>query len=333
VKPPSFFARKRKKAMPTILSADIGGTNSRFAAFRATDERPLALIRSLWLKTAAFDSLTAMLTHLGKEGFEVPASTADAVVIAVAGPVTDGTYSQPPNIDWDIDLDGLTGALGIKKCALINDFVAQAFACRSPLMDAARQILAGTIDHGAPLAVIGAGTGLGQAALVPLESGGYEALASEGGHTSFPFESTDEIPYMRHLLEETGEPYIRAETVVSGPGLSRLHRFFTGETLEPAQVAQGLTAASKILGWLARFLGRISRNYALEVLALGGVYIAGGVAAKLPELVTHPEFERAFRETDVMGHVLERIPVFLNTDEESGLWGAAMKGRQLLAQE
>ncbi|MEN8689239.1 MAG: glucokinase [Desulfobacterales bacterium] len=316
--------------MKTILAADIGGTNSRFAAFRTGEGRVLELMRSLWLNTAEFDSMKKMLDQLEKENFDLPASAADVSVMAVAGPIVNKTYSNPPNIDWDIDLSELTGAVGLKKCALINDFVAQAFACRSPVMDVARRVLAGTVDPAAPLAVIGAGTGLGQATLVPLENGGYTALASEGGHTSFPFESAAEVKYMHYLLQDSGEPYVRAETVVSGGGLSRLHHFLTGERLEPAEVAGSLTDESATLRWMARFLGRLSRNYALTVVAFGGVYISGGVAAKLPELVTHREFARAFRKTEVMSHVLDRIPVFLNTDEESGLWGAAMKGMQIL---
>lgn len=316
--------------MKSILAADIGGTHSRFAAFRTGEDRQLNLIRSLWLDTAEFDSMKAMLEELEKENFDLPASAANVVVMAVAGPIIKETYSNPPNIDWDIDLSKLAGAVEFKKCALINDFVAQAFACRSPVMNAARRILPGTIDSAAPLAVIGPGTGLGQATLIPLEKGGYTALASEGGHASFPFESAAEGRYMDYLLQDTGEPYVRAETVVSGSGLSRLHHFLTGERLEPAQVAAGLTDESGTLRWMARFLGRLSRNYALAVVAFGGVYISGGVAAKIPELVTHREFARAFRKTDVMSHVLDRIPVFLNADEESGLWGAALKGMQLL---
>jgi len=316
--------------MKTILAADIGGTNSRFAAFRTGENRQLDLVRSLWLNTDEFDSMKAMLDQLEKENFDLPASEADVAVMAVAGPIVNKTYSDPPNIDWDIDLTELVGEVGLKKCALINDFVAQAFACRSPVMEAARRIIAGTVDPSAPLAVIGAGTGLGQAALIPLEKGGYTAMASEGGHTSFPFESAAEVNYMHYLLQETGEPYIRTETVVSGGGLSRLHHFLTGERLEPAEVANRLTDESGTLRWMARFLGRVSRNYALSVVAFGGVYISGGVAAKLPELVTHREFARAFRKTEVMSHVLDRIPVFLNADEESGLWGAAMKGMQIL---
>lgn len=318
--------------MQTILAADIGGTNSRFGAFRIGEDGRLDLVRSLWLNTTEFDSMKAMLDRLETEAFDLSAATADAAVMAVAGPIIRDTYSNPPNIDWDIDLTELARRTGMQKSALINDFVAQAFACRSPVMDAARRIVDGSIDRAAPLAVIGAGTGLGQAALIPLEKGGYAALASEGGHAGFPFESEAELDYMRYLLRETGEPYVRVESVVSGGGLSRLHHFLTAERLKPAQVASRLAEDSETLKWMARFFGRVTRNYALQVVAFGGVYISGGVAAKLPLLVTHPEFARAFRHTTVMSHVLDRIPVFLNTDEESGLWGAAFKGAQMLTE-
>jgi glucokinase len=213
---------------------------------------------------------------------------------------------------------------------LINDFVAQAFACRSPVIESAQQIIPGKIDPASPLVVIGAGTGLGQAALIPLPSGGYIALASEGGHASFSFESHAELEYMKFLLHETGEAYVRSDTVVSGKGLSRVHHFLTGQKLQPSEVAAVITENQRSLRWMARFYGRVCRNFALQILAFGGVYIAGGVAAKIPSLVAHQEFTREFRRSKTMAHVLEKIPVMLNSNQESGLWGAAVQGVALL---
>jgi glucokinase len=205
--------------------------------------------------------------------------------------------------------------------------VAQAYACRSPVIESAQQIVPGDIQPEAPLVVIGAGTGLGQAALLPCNDRGYVPLPSEGGHTSFPFESEEEFGYMKFLLKTLEVPYVTTETVVSGSGLSLLHQFLTGEKLEPAQVASRLRVDSEVLHWMARFYGRVCRNYAFQFLARGGVYIAGGVAAKTPILVKHDtflsEFHRAERD---MFHVLKHIPVFLNSNEESGLWGAALRG-------
>jgi glucokinase len=313
-----------------ILAADIGGTNSRFGVFKSDGNEGLELIESRWLDTQAFDSFRDLLHELESGGFDAPASSANTAVIAVAGPVINEVFSSPPNIEWDIDISVVSKELGIKTCLLINDFIAQAYACRSPIMRDARQILSGDPDLAAPLAVIGAGTGLGQAALIPLKNGGYTALASEGGHAGFSFESDSEIPYMQYLLQITGEPYVRAETVLSGTGLTHLHRFLTGERLEPAEVAAALGNDSETLRWMARFYGRLSRNLALQVLSLGGVYISGGVAAKVPELVTHAEFARSFRQSTKMHHVLTRIPVYLNINEESGLWGAAFRALQII---
>ena len=164
------------------------------------------------------------------------------------------------------------------------------------------------------------------------DSGQFIAVPSEGGHGSFPFESDREVSFMHFLKGSMDVPLIEVETVVSGSGLSLIHRFLTGDSLEPAAVAKMLTPESETLEWVARFLGRVSRNYALQVLARGGVYITGGIAAKLPQIVTHKEFEKEFRTSAKMAHILEDIPVFLNSNEESALWGCAMLGKQLLGQ-
>ena len=108
---------------------------------------------------------------------------------------------------------------------------------------------------------------------------------------------------MTFLLENSGEPYVRAETVVSGQGLSFLHHYLSGQWLAPAEVAAQLTPASETVRWMARFYGRLARNAALQWLSFGGVYIAGGVAAKVPDLVTHPAFAAAFHQSATMARV------------------------------
>lgn len=314
------------KVMKTILAADIGGTHSRFGAFRAAPAKPLERIDTLWLDTVEAESFQALLQTFQSRGFPVGLDRADIVVFAVAGPVVSETRVVPPNIDWEVDIADVGADFGVRRAALINDFAAQAYACRTPAVESARRVVDGRIDAAAPLAVIGAGTGLGQSALIPTRDGGYTALSTEGGHIGFPFENEEELDYMRYLSAETGEPYVRAESVVSGNGLSRLHHFLTGRRLEPAQVSREIDDDSPTLQWMARFYGRVCRGLALQMLAFGGVYIAGGVAAKKPTLVTHAEFLQSFRHSHTMAAVLEKIPVLLNTNEESGLWGAALKG-------
>ena len=267
---------------------------------------------------------------LNQSEFSLPIDQSEIAVLAVAGPIINGVYSNPPNIPWDIDLSGGLKNLNQIRCLLINDFVAQAYACRSPVIGSARQIIAGQIDASAPLAVIGAGTGLGMAALVPNGAGGYVAVPSEGGHCVFPFESQAEFEFMQFVMDKLNAPYVETEFVVSGRGLSLVHQFLAGEKLTPAEVSAGLSHDSETLAWTAGFYGRACRNYALQVLARGGVYIAGGVAAKMPLLVMHPAFEQQFTNSKTMSAMLEKIPVYLNTNEESGLWGAALFAAQNL---
>jgi glucokinase len=324
---------RKLKASTKILAADIGGTHSRFGFFQIDAAGQLVCRRTEWLDTRQASSFMDLIGQLDAVQFALPPQQADVAVFSIAGPVMEGSRSRPPNIAWNVDMAEFARHYKIDTSLLINDFVAQAYACRSPAVESAEQILPGRVNETAPLVVIGAGTGLGQAALVPVPGGQLRAVPSEAGHGSFPFESTAEADLMRFLLDQTGEAYVRTETILSGRGLSRVHQFLTGQSLAPADVAGSLKYDSQTLRWMARFFGRVCRNSALQFLAYGGVYIAGGVAAKTPRLVTHAAFGRAFRQSPTMAAVLERIPVFLNTNEESGLWGAAFRGVQLLKKD
>jgi glucokinase len=313
-----------------ILTADIGGTNSRFGHFESDGAGRLSLIKSKWFRTGDADSFSRLMSVVAESDFPLKQLDADIVVFAVAGPVENGVYSAPPLIPWDIDITNARDDYGFRRCVLINDFVAQAFATRSPAGKYAQEILPGNISPDGTVAVIGAGTGLGKAALVPNEAGGYIAVPSEGGHASFPFVSDQEFKFQEFAMQELGEDYITPNHIVSGTGLSLIHQFLTGKKLEPKDVVAACASSRETLVWAARFYGRTCRNYALEVLSLGGMYIAGGVAAKLPAMLTHKAFSEEFRCSKTMSRILAQIPVFLITDEESGLWGAALLGQQIL---
>jgi glucokinase len=316
-----------------ILAADIGGTNSRFAHFAVVESAPggsaLRLLGSEWLGTGECESFPDLMGKLRSGAFPLKPEMAEIAVLAVAGPVEGGSYSAPPLIKWDIDVSNAKADFGFRECVLINDFVAQAYAARSRAGEEAELILPGRARPDGTVAVLGAGTGLGKAALVPDSSGGYLALPSEGGHASFPFVSEEEVEYQRFLLRELDEE-LTCNVVVSGRGLSLLHRFLTCEDLGPQEVASGFAPGSGTLHWASRFLGRVCRNFALEVLATGGVYMAGGVAARNPVLLRHGEFGREFRSSGKHAGLLGGIPVYLITDENSGLWGAAYLGLQTL---
>jgi glucokinase len=313
-----------------ILSADIGGTHSRFAHFTTGPAGDLRLVGVKWLKTTEAGSFGGLLEKLREGGSSLRPEEADMVIIAIAGPIEGGVKSSPPFISWGIDLSNAREEHGFRKSALINDFVAQAYACHTPVGEAAEGILPGEAVPGAPIGAIGAGTGLGQAVLIHDGKGGYIALPSEGGHANFPFVSPQECQFQEFLLRERGDKYITGNIVVSGKGLSYIHQFLNGERLKPEDVAERIVEHPETLGWMSRFYGRACRNFVLETLALGGLYIAGGVAARIPELVTGKDFELEFRSSDTLAHLLNKVPVFLVNDENSGLWGGAFFGRQLL---
>jgi len=309
----------------TILAADIGGTNSRFALFSVDEPEKLTMVSQSWLKTSEADSFVALLNTLTMGGFSLKPENADIVGIAIAGPIENDTMSSPPLIPWSINIADAQKDFGIRRIFLINDFVAQAYACLSPVGKEAHTVLAGEAVRDATIAVIGAGTGLGKAILVPDGRGSYHALPSEGAHADFPFVTEKEHEYMKFIMQTSGISRVTYNHVVSGSGLSALHRFFTGEQLAPKEVAEGFQAHPETLIWASRFYGRACRNFALETLALGGLYIAGGVAAKNPSLVNHEAFKEEFYKSDAMGHLLRSVPVRLITDQNSGLWGVAVK--------
>ena len=311
----------------TILAADIGGTNSRFAHFQTDLKTTLVLVDTRWLPTNESASFPQLLEQLRSSDFPL---SADIAVIAVAGPVEHGSYCAPPYISWDIDLASETVSNTFQRAVLINDFVAQAYACRSPVGESARNILPGEIIAGGTVGVLGAGTALGKAILLPVSAGEFLALPSEGGHGYFPFLSQQEFAFQKFYREKSGLNHITGNLVVSGRGLRYLHWFLTGEDLAPKEVIARLTQTSETLAWAAKFCGRVCRDYALEVLARGGLYIAGGVAARTPGILTHDHFRKEFLDSPTMGRLLAAVPVFLMDNQDSGLWGAAFHGRQIL---
>jgi len=315
-----------------ILAADVGGTHSRMGFFEldgdAAAPRLLGVAR---LSTPAAGSFPELLANLFSTPQPFAARDCDLAVLAVAGPV-EGHICTPPNIKWKVDLRDIA-AVGLSRGALINDFAAQPSACRSEAVRDARVLQQGQDGHhvaGGAIAVIGAGTGLGHCALVPDGHGGNIAVPSEAGHAPFPFVNDEEFAFGAFVRSTLGLDYCVGDVIVTGGGLARLHAYLTGEALSPAEVTARLAQSPRTVEWFARFYGRAARMYALAVMALGGVYLAGGVAARNPILVEHPAFLAEFRRSGTHGAMLAGLPVLLNANQDSGMFGAALHGAGLL---
>lgn len=310
--------------MTQILVADIGATNIRFASFKIQPEHKLHLMAVAAIPTANIHSGPELIAIFQDQDF---LSGAQAMVLAVAGVVQNGRYCRLTNAHWDLDLNILSAKIP-KKSVLINDFVAQAMGCiTTQIQSGMLEIQKGLPDSKGVLAAIGPGTGLGMCTLVPSsDKFGYLALPSEGGHAPWPFLTRQEFAFQQFLLQQTGYAHAFGDIILSGRGLSLIHEFLTGRKLAPPEVAAEAGPDSETAAWFARFFGRACRILALHVLPKGGLFLCGGVAAKNPQFVIHPEFLREFTDSPAYKELLSLIPVRLTTNAHTGLYGAAMYG-------
>ena len=185
------------------------------------------------------------------------------------------------------------------------------------------------VDNGT-IAVIGAGTGLGKAFIVWDNGGQRKAYPCEGGHINLICETKEEWELSEFIRARLGVPYVVMEHVLSGGGLSLLHEFLTGQKLTPSEISPLLDENSATACWFSKFYALAARNFALDVLATGGVYVSGGIAASHPALITNPKFSETFLLAPAYNKLLTAIPVRLVTDKGVGLNGAAYYAMRLM---
>jgi glucokinase len=289
-----------------VLLADIGGTNARFAVLHGGELGPVAHIEAA--AHAAFtEALAAYLDTAG--------GRFDAAVLAVAG-VVKGERCALTNNPWVVDASELTAAFGFARVRLVNDFEAIAWALpHFPAQDLVR-IGGGDPAAGAPLAVLGPGTGLGVAAYLPDGSG--RVLNSEGGHVTLAGATPREDAVIAHLRQRFR--HVSAERALSGPGLENLYKAIAAldGVAVPARDAAAISKAARAhecpvcraaLDMFCALLGDVAGNLALTFGARGGVYIAGGIVPKLNEELVRSAFRTRFEEKGRMRAYVEPIPV------------------------
>ena len=309
-----------------IIVTDIGGTYSRLAAFEVISPQDLDLIESITLETGRFNSFDDLLDHCAQSSFKRFLTEGDIIVIAVAGPVQSPDKSELTNLDWPINLESAKNKYDKANFLLVNDFVAQAYGCLSRVGRGAKQIKKGPLNYEDTIAVVGAGTGLGHCSLRRDSDDRYVHMPSEGGHAGFPFLGREEVKFQQFVISEVGLTQVTGDDILSGRGLSLLHKYLTGRVLSPAEISREISQDSETAQWFSLFYGRACRNYALTVLSLGGLFISGGLAFKNPYLVDCDTFKAEFTNSATKGKLLADIPIFLIEDSGIGLWGAAIYG-------
>ena len=252
-------------------------------------------------------------------------------VLAVAAPV-DGEEIALTNRAWRFRLGELRTQLGFSQLAAINDFAAVAWALPGLRPEDVRAIGPARPCGSGVRVAFGPGTGLGVAALLP-ENGSWRVLASEGGHVSFGAANAEEEPIFTRLRAMAGA--VSAETILSGPGLDRLHRALHPEA-EPlgseeilARARSGDAAPRTTVTVFVRLLGRFAGDVAL-VFRAAGVYLAGGVGRGLDSLIEADEFRRAFEAHPPYAELLAAVPTFVITERAPGLIGCAVYAERML---
>lgn len=307
-----------------VLVGDIGGTYARFACVPAPGEAMSPPVR---VETAAHDDPTEALREVCSYLTAAPRSA----ILAIAGRV-DGPIVHMTNAPWTIDAQRLGFDLGLERVALLNDFVPVVVACANVDSRDGAQAIGWPVRgrEGARVA-IGAGTGLGVAALLPV---GRRLLVqpSEAGHIDFGPIDEREVAIWEHLERAHGR--VTAEAILSGPGLSRLYRAIAktnGTMVAEADakriVEEGLRGADNIavetLERFARCLGRYAGDMALVFGAVGGVFIAGGIAPRLVPVLERGAFRAAFTAKAPFEAMLRDIPSILITAPDIALRGLA----------
>lgn len=316
-----------------LLAGDVGGTKTLLALFEERNGVFTELRRERF-ESAAYAGLAQMVrAMMGAE-----TETLDRAAFGIAGPVVDDT-SKTTNLPWHIDARAMEKELEIERICLLNDF--QAVALGVPSLQPADLVVLqeGEVDPQGPIAILGAGTGLGEAVVVPTADR-LRVLPSEGGHTDFSPRDEVEIDLLRFLMARHGR--VSVERVVSGQGLVGIYEFLTHTQLEkespeirqrmeqgdPGAVIGstaldgGDAACVRAVRMFVSLYGAEAGNLALKVLPTGGLYVGGGIAPKLLPFMKSPEFLESFLAKGRMRPLLERMRVSIILDAHVGLYGA-----------
>jgi glucokinase len=339
----------------TVLAGDIGGTNSRLAIYDVPAEglRGVKPIFEHTYPSAAHASLdviaekflTAATAALG------PRAKVDSACLGIAGPI-EHNICRATNLPWIVDGNALSHKLAIRRVVLANDFQAAALGVTAVGADDLVSLGGDVRNPRGPMAVLGAGTGLGQAFLLwSATDDRYQVVSSEGGHVDLAARTPLEHGLVHFLAAKYGR--VSCERVLSGNGLVDVFHFLSEEPacrglIRPETAAEMATTGNDVAAVISRqamagadpvcemalslfcsVLGAVAGNLGLMVLATGGVYVAGGIAPRILPYLQRGAFREAFDRKGRLHTMVARMPAYVVTHAQPGLLGAATIASQL----
>lgn len=316
-----------------ILAGDVGGTkillevgDSRTGRWEPGFSRRFA--------TEGAENFAAVLTSFLEEwnAGKPAGARITAAAFGVAGPAI-GNKVKMTNRPWTLDGDVIASRFRIPKVRVVNDLVATAHGIEWVPTRECVTIQPGRAADDAPRVVMGVGTGLGISYLVPV-AGEWREMAGEGGHAGFAPATPQQADLWRCVFDAYGRA--SAERIVSGPGLANCYAFVrdraihasSPDRLLPEHISQRATEendamCNAALDLFVECLGTVAGDHAIAAMARGGVYLTGGIVAKLVSRLQHSRFREAFCAKSPFDSVLMRVPVRAVTSERVALLGAA----------
>ncbi|MEO0410801.1 MAG: glucokinase [Pseudomonadota bacterium] len=308
-----------------ILVADIGGTNARFAIAEC-GPNSISLHDPQSFRAEDFETVR----DAADAYLESVSAKPNQACFAVAAPIEsdDIAFTNSP---WSFNRKSIQTDLAFEQFSVVNDFAALAAGIAAIPEDFVEPVRGGTAQKNAPKLVIGPGTGLGQALLVPC---GREdrVISTQGGHVSFAPRSDLEIQVMQFIARE--HPRVSVERLLCGRGLINIHRALChiADTPRTSLQANEITQAARTrehpiaaqaVSFFCNLLGAVVGDAALSSGARGGIYLAGGILPKIKDIFHKSDFEAHFLSKGRMQSYLEPIPITLITKEGTALYGAA----------
>ena len=324
-------------AQKLLLAGDVGGTKTNLAIF-AMDLKTthLELLRNKRYPSGEFDGLGAIVKRFLEKGDE---GTIHAACFGIPGPVSNNC-AQPTNLKWAVDGAHLGKELGIASVSLLNDLAANAYGITELEDEDFVTLQEGLKNPVGNRCVVSPGTGLGEAGLF-WDGKKHRVWATEGGHTDFAPRSELEVELLAYLQTRFG--HVSNERVISGQGLTNIYAFLrdTGfckqspdvtEEMKTEDIAKVITKYAEkgtcpmcmqTVEIFAHCLAMEASNFALKAMATGGVYIGGGVPAKLLWKIKAPAFREAFNAKGRLEPLIEGMPLKVILNDQAALLGAA----------